>query len=208
MYSCCSLVTMALRFGHRSSWQLIIPRDLNSAGFHGFQSIQTVTLGSWRKLRLFLVLELVFPIQAFLMTIARDERVIFELISQAVWQFPTFSRKKSSWLCTCPDRSLTNFSVWVVPRSPSISSTSPLCFIRMFAPNWRMIVIGVNGGMNCCLPSVDMGSSSTRNRITPFTLTIPAGKSSTCTTLAEPIPPHVAIMMGGVSHPRALDRTA
>ena len=25
----------------------------------------------------------------------------------------------------------------------------------MFAPNWRMSVIGVNGGMNCCLPSTD-----------------------------------------------------
>ena len=107
--------------------------------------------------------------------------------------------KKSSWLCTCPDRSLTNFSVWVVPWSSSISNTSPLSFMRMFAPNWRMIVIGVNGGMNCCLPSVDMGSSSTRNRINPFTPTIPAGKSRTCTTLAEPIPPHVAIMLVGVT---------
>ena len=107
--------------------------------------------------------------------------------------------KKFSWLCTCPDRSLTNFSVWVVPRQSSISNTSPLSFIRMFAPNWRMIVIGVNGGMNCCLPSVDMGSSSTRNRITPFTPKIPAVKSRTCTTLAVPIPPHVAIMLVGVT---------
>ena len=69
----------------------------------------------------------------------------------------------------------------------------------MVAPNWRMIVIGVNGGMNCCLPSADMGSSSTKNRITPFTPTIPAGKSITCTSLAVPIPPHVAIMLVGVT---------
>ena len=107
--------------------------------------------------------------------------------------------KKSKWLFTCPDRSLTNFSVWVVPRSSSISSTSPLSFIRVVAPNWRMSVIGVNGGMNCCLPSVDMGSLSTRNRITPCTPTIAAGRSRTCTTLAEPIPPLVATMLVGVT---------
>ena len=62
-----------------------------------------------------------------------------------------------------------------------------------------MIVIGVRRGMNCCLPSADMGSTSTRNRITPFTPTIPAGKSRTYTTLAVPIPPHVAIMLDGVT---------
>ena len=33
---------------------------------------------------------------------------------------------------------MTNFSVWVVPWSSSISSTSPLSFMQMFAPNWRM----------------------------------------------------------------------
>ena len=74
-----------------------------------------------------------------------------------------------------------------------------LSFIRMFAFNWRMIVIGISGGMNCGLPSADMGSSSTRNRITPFTPTIPARKSRTCTTLAVPIPPQVAIMLVGVT---------
>ena len=107
------------------------------------------------------------------MTIARDERIVLELGSQTVWQFPTSLEKKSSWLCTNPNRSLTNFSVWIVPRS----------IPRMFVANWRMIVIGVSGGMNCC-PPVDMGSSSTKNRTTPFTPTIPARKSRTCTTLA------------------------
>ena len=133
------------------------------------------------------------------MTIARDERIILELGAQAVWQFPTFSRKEVQLVMHMSDRSLTNFSVWIVPRSSSISSTSPLSFIRTFAPNWRMIAIGVNGGTNCCLPSVDMGSSSTKNRITPFTPTIPTGKSRTCTTLAVPIPPQVAIMLDGVT---------
>ena len=40
-----------------------------------------------------------------------------------------------------------------------------------------------------------MGSSSTKKRITPFTPTIPARKSRTRTTLADPIPPQVAIML-------------
>ena len=31
--------------------------------------------------------------------------------------------------------------------------------------------------------------------------TTPAGKSKTCTTLAEPIPPHVAVMLAGVTSP-------
>ena len=57
-------------------WQLIAPAGLTSAGVHGFQCIQTVTLSSWRKLHLFFVLELVLPIRAFLMSIARDERII------------------------------------------------------------------------------------------------------------------------------------
>ena len=97
-------------------------------------------------------------------------------------------------------RSLSDqFFCVVVPWSSSISNTSPPSFMRMFAPSWRIIVIGVSGGMNCCLPSADMGSSSTKNRITPFTPTIPAGKSRTCTTLAVPIPPQVAIMLDGVT---------
>ena len=133
------------------------------------------------------------------MTIARDERIILELGAQAVRQFPTFSRKEVQ-LIVHMSRSLSD-QLLSVDRSAVVLDfcTSPLSFIRMFAPNWRMIVIGVNGGMNCCLPSVDMGSSSTRNRITPFTPTIPAGKSRTCTTLAEPTPPHVAIMLVGVT---------
>ena len=148
-----------VEIGPQVLWQLIVPGGLTSAGVHGVQGIQTVTLGSRRKLRFFLVLELVLPIRAFLMTIAGHERIKLELSAQAVWQFPTFSRKEVQLLCTCPDRSLTNFSVWVVPCSSSISNTSPLSFMRMFAPSWRIIVIGVSGGMNCCLPSADMGSS-------------------------------------------------
>ena len=190
----------SVEIGPQVFWQLIVPGGLTSAGVHGFQGIQTVTLSRWHKLPLFLVLEFVLPIRAFLTTIARHERIIFELVSRKLsGSFQPSLEKKFSWLCTCPDRSLTNFSVWIVPRSSSISSTSPLSFIRMFAPSWRMIVIGVNGGMNCCLPSVDVGSSSTRNRITPFTPTIPAVKSRTCTTLAVPIPPHVAIMLVGTA---------
>ena len=131
------------------------------------------------------------------MTIASHERIKLELNAQAVWQFPSFSREEVQ-LVVHVSRSLSD-QLLRVDRSPvSISSTSPHSFIRMFAPNWRTIVT-VNGGMNCCLPSVDMGSSSTRNRITPFTPTIPAGKSRTCTTLAEPIPPNVAIMLVGVT---------
>ena len=44
---------MALRIGPQVLWQLIVPGGLASAGVHGFQGIQTVTLGSRRKLRLF-----------------------------------------------------------------------------------------------------------------------------------------------------------
>ena len=55
--------------------KFIVPRRLNSAGFHGFQSIQTVTLSSGHKLRLVLVLEFVLPIRTFLMTIASHERI-------------------------------------------------------------------------------------------------------------------------------------
>ena len=64
-------------------------------------------------------LEFVHPIRAFLMTIACDERVMLELGAQAL-AVPNLLSKKSSWLCTSPDRSLTNFSVWVVPRSSSL----------------------------------------------------------------------------------------
>ena len=189
MYSCCSLVTMALRLGPQVLWQLIVPGGFTTAGAHGFQGIQTVTLVCFSSLISY------FPNEHFLMTIACDERVMLELCAQAVWQFPTFSRKEVQ-LFVHMSRSfsdqllrvdrLTNFSLWIVPRSSSISSTSQPSFIRMLAPNWCMILIGVNGGMNCCLPSVDMGSSSMRNRITPFTPTIPARKSRTCTTLAVP----------------------
>ena len=119
-----------------------------------------------------------------------------ELGAQAVWQFPTFS------------------PAGCAPVRIALSPTSPCGSFRgrprlpahhrypsfeWLLPNWRMIVIGVNGGMNCCLPSVDMGSSRTRNRITPFTPTIPARKSRNCTTSAVPIPPHVAIMLVGVT---------
>ena len=62
-----------------------------------------------------------------------------------------------------------------------------------------MRVIGVKGGMNCCFPSGDSGSSSTRKRITPLTPTIPAGKSRTRNTSADPIPPQMAIMSLGVT---------
>ena len=149
--------------------KVIVPRGLNSAGFHGFQSIQTVTLGRRHKLRLFLVLEFVLPIRTFLMTIASHERIKLELSAQAVWQFPSFSRKVQ--LNVHVSRSLSDqfFCVGRFAWSSSISNTSPLSFMRMFAPSWRIIVIGFSGGMNCCLPSADMGSSSTKNRITPFT---------------------------------------
>ena len=96
-----------VEIGPQVFWQLIVPGSLASAGVHGFQG--TVTLGSRRKFFLFFVLEFVLSMRAFLTTIACDERVMLELGAQAVWQFPT-SQKKSSWLCTCPGRSLTNFS--------------------------------------------------------------------------------------------------
>ena len=83
-----------VEIGPQVFWQLIVPGGLTSARVHGFQGIQTVTLGSRRKLHLCFVLEFVLPIRAFLMTIARDERVMLELGAQAVWQFPTFSRKE------------------------------------------------------------------------------------------------------------------
>ena len=38
--------------------------------------------------------EFVLPIRTFLMTIACHERIKLELSAQAVWQFPTFSRKE------------------------------------------------------------------------------------------------------------------
>ena len=59
--------------------KLIVPRGLKSAGVHGFQSIQSVTLSSRHKLRLFLVLEFVLPIRTFVMTIASHERIKLEL---------------------------------------------------------------------------------------------------------------------------------
>ena len=199
IYSCRSLVTMALRFGHKSSGSSSFRAVSPVLGFHGFQGIQTVTLSRRHKFRLFFVLEFVLPIRTFLMTIASHERIKLELSAQAVWQFPTSSSKEVQ-LIVHVSRSLSDqFSVWVVPWSSSVSNTSPQCFIRMLAPNWRIIVIGDSGGMNCYLPSADMGSSSTRNRITLFTPTIPVGKSRTCTTLAVLIPPQVAIMLDGVT---------
>ena len=73
-----------VEIGPQVLWHLIVPGSLTSAGVHGFQGIQTVTLGSRRKLRLFFVLEFVLPIRAFLVTIACDERVMLELGAQAV----------------------------------------------------------------------------------------------------------------------------
>ena len=61
-------------------------------GFHGFQSIQAVTLGGRHKLRLFLVLEFALPIRTFLMTIASHERIKLELSAQVIWQCPSFSK--------------------------------------------------------------------------------------------------------------------
>ena len=84
---------MALRFGHKSSGSSSFREVSAVLGFHGFQSIQTVTLSSRHKLRLFLVLELVLPIRRFLMTIASHGRINLELSAQAVWQFPSFSRE-------------------------------------------------------------------------------------------------------------------
>ena len=131
------------------------------------------------------------------MTIASHERIKLELRAQAVWQFPSFSREEVQVIVHVSRSPSDHF--FCVGRSLVILNTSPLSFMRMFAPSWRIIVIGVSGGVNCCLPFADMGSSSTRNRITPFTPTIPAGKSRTCTTLAVPIPPQVAIMLDGVT---------
>ena len=50
---------------------------------------------------------------------------------------------------------------------------------------------GVKGGTNCCFLSVETGSSSVENRITPFTPAIPTWKSRTRTSLADPILPQV-----------------
>ena len=80
-------------------WPLIVPGGLTIAGVHGFQGIQTVTLGSRRKLRLFFVLEFVLPLRAFLMTIARDERVMLQPGAQAVWQVSNFLSKRSPAGC-------------------------------------------------------------------------------------------------------------
>ena len=94
IYSCCGLVTMALRFGYRSSGSSSSRAVSPVLVFTVSRASKPETLGSWRKLHLFFVLELVLPIRAFLMTIARDERIMLELRAQAVWQFPTFSRKE------------------------------------------------------------------------------------------------------------------
>ena len=122
------------------------------------------------------------------METACEERVTFDLDAQAVSFHPSLEKVQ---LVVHMSRSLSDQLLRV--------GRSTVSFIRVFAPSWRMSVIGANCGMNCCLPSADMGSSSTRNRITPFTPTIPARKSRTCTTLAAPIPPHVAIMCVGVT---------
>ena len=71
-----------------------VPGGLTSAGFHGFQRIQTVTLSSRHKLHLFLVLELVLPVCTPLRKIACRKRIKLELSAQAVWQFPSFSREE------------------------------------------------------------------------------------------------------------------
>ena len=94
IYSCCSLITMALRFGHKSSGSSSFRAVSPVLGFHGFQGIQTVTLSRRHKFRLFLVLEFVLPIRTFLMTIASNKRIKLELGAQAVWQFPTSSQKE------------------------------------------------------------------------------------------------------------------
>ena len=93
-YSCCSPRHLGTEIRPQVFRKLIVPRGLNSAGFHGFQSIQTVTLSSGHRLRLFLVFEFVLPIRTFLMTIASNERIKLELSAQAVWQFPSFSREE------------------------------------------------------------------------------------------------------------------
>ena len=182
---------------------LIDPRVLNSAGVSRFPEHSNRNTQQSARASLVSVLEFVLPIRTFLMTIASHVRIKLELSAQTVWQFPSFSREEVQLIVHVS----TNFSVWVVPWSSSISNTSPLSLMRMFAPSWRILVIGVSGGMNCCLPSADMGSSSTRNRITPFTPTIPAGKSRTCTTLAVPIH-HRSQSCWTVSRPRAPNRAA
>ena len=95
IYSCCSLVTMALRFGHKSSGSSSFRGGLISAGFHGFQSIQAVTLSSRHKLRLFLIAERASCLAVSIFT--RDEVQLIVHVS----------------------RSLSDICVWVVPWSSS-----------------------------------------------------------------------------------------
>ena len=85
---------MALKFGHRSSGNSSSKSVSPVVGFHGFQGIQTITLGNRRQLRLCFVLEFVLSMRAFLRAIACDERVMLELGAPAVWQLPTSSRKE------------------------------------------------------------------------------------------------------------------
>ena len=135
--------------------------------------------------------ELVLSKWAPLMTVVCDERIVFELGAQAGWQVPTIFRKEVQLIVHMP-RPLSD-------QRLRVDRTAVVLNFQHIAPKCRMSVTGVNGGMNCCLPSGDTGSSSTRNRITPHTPMIPAGKSKTCTTLAEPIPPQVAVMLRGVT---------
>ena len=85
---------MALKFGHKSSGNSSSKSVSPVVGFHGFQGIQTITLGNRRQLRLCFVLEFVLSMRAFLRAIACDERVMLELGAPAVWQLPTSSRKE------------------------------------------------------------------------------------------------------------------
>ena len=97
------------------------------------------------------------------------------------------------------DRSLTNFSVWFVPRSSSISSTSPLSFIRMVTPQ-------LAHDRDWCQRRDELLSSVCRHGLLEDQESHhsvhthdSARKSRNCTTSAVPIPPHVAIMLVGVT---------
>ena len=145
-------------------------------------------------------LELVLTVSVALTEIVSFEWVVFELRTQVSRQTPTTFRKEIQLIVR-----------WTRPLSDQLLSVD---FSAVFL-NFQHVTTFLHSNVRTQLTHEcywcqgrdellfavrrHTGSSSTKKRITPFTPTIPAGKSRTRDTLANPIPPQVAIMLLGVT---------